>query len=516
MTCAGVKPKPRAPGPEHLYKYCKRCNTWKERPSNFSKNHRTPDGLQFYCRYCHNRMTKFNQQRRLEDQHMAETQLHSIKSPKKHTARPATAKTSSFSDASKSTASGNDQPPFDVITSKVPRQQRTHATYRKDSDTLPAANRSQSLVPAQPPRSRSSHDSAGNSKGFMRAAGLEAPHATSVASRPKPSASPACRPEAHSAVELMLHANAVLKELDRVQAAEAATALATAAAVATADDVQPASPTESSTGVAASPCLAARHVPSPTSDCPTRRTQQQQSMHSMHSMPRKDSNADAERGFQVGDTSQQHASSLPVQPGIGSSTNVYSLPQVEPESHTACHLEAPRNSKDLNQPSSSLLHQALTAEAPRTCSEHFRPAPTSDQDKDSPGTEGGRPVASPQFMSAVDRAHTWSNQSSLSPDEPSLSSPKHSPASCTLSDRTASLASRAEQSFPVIARSFSVPRHNWSVPKCGNTNVPEQAPPELQTVASDPAVPAATANPEVAAMRAHRAKCSPPGDPLCC
>ena len=479
-------------------------------------------------------MTKFNQQRRLEDQHMAETQLHSIKSPKKHTARPATAKTSSFSDASKSIASGNDQPPFDVITSKVPRQQRTHATYRKDSDTLPAANRSRSLDPAQPPRARSSHDSAGaipaesaldsangNSKIFLRSAGLEAQRATSVASRPKPSASPACRPEAHSAVELMLHANAVLKELDRVQAAEAATALATAAAVATADDVQPPSPTESSMGVAASPCLAARHVPSPTSDCPTRRTQQQQqSMHSMHSMPRKDSNADAEMGFQLGGTPQQHASSLPVQPGIGSSTNVYSLPQVEPESHTAYHLEAPGNSKDLSQPSSSLLHHALTAEPPRTCSEHFRPAPTSDQNKDSPSTKGVPPVASPQFMSAVDRAHTWSRPSSLSPDEPSLSSPKHSPASCTLSDRTASLASRAEQSFPVIARSFSVPRHNWSVPKsvpkCGNTNVPEPAPPELQTAASDPAVPAATADPEVAAMHAHRAKSGPPGDPPCC
>ncbi len=221
LFCAGIKAKPRAPGPDHLWKYCKRCNTWKERPSDFSKNHRTPDGLQFYCRFCHNRMTKFNQQRRLEDQRIAEKQLHGIKSPKKHVPKPATARTSPFSDACcLSPASDSPSPPFDVIGSKVPRQQRTHATYRKDSDALPSAERSHTLSPAHsaPPKCNrnappatpaASTVGSDNGKSKQGSARKGTQRATSSASRPKPFA----RPGAQASAELMLQANAVLEEL---------------------------------------------------------------------------------------------------------------------------------------------------------------------------------------------------------------------------------------------------------------------------------------------------------------
>ncbi|KAL0054870.1 hypothetical protein WJX82_003576 [Trebouxia sp. C0006] len=200
---AGAKSKPRAPGSEHLWKYCKRCNTWKERPGDFSKNHRTPDGLQFYCRFCHNRMTKFNQQRRLEEQHIAEKHT-----AKKHTAKPATAKYSPFSNAGVSPASKSFSPPFDVIGSKIPRQQRTHATYRKDSDPLPSAERSQTVSPARSPTGRRTHtahapaestvgsDNGKSKQGPLGSSKKSGHRAASIASRPKLSTGPTARPEA--------------------------------------------------------------------------------------------------------------------------------------------------------------------------------------------------------------------------------------------------------------------------------------------------------------------------------
>ena len=64
--CSTERPPP--PGPLSEWKYCKRCETWKPREVGvFSRNNRTPDGLQFYCCTCHNRMTAANKQRRAEE-----------------------------------------------------------------------------------------------------------------------------------------------------------------------------------------------------------------------------------------------------------------------------------------------------------------------------------------------------------------------------------------------------------------------------------------------------------------
>lgn len=360
LICTGAKYKPRAPGSEHLWKYCKRCNTWKERPGDFSKNHRTPDGLQFYCRFCHNRMTKFNQQRRLKEQHIAEKHLQGIKSPKKYTAKPATAKASPFSNAGLSPASKSLSPPFDVIGSKIPRQQRTHATYRKDSDPLPSAERSQTVTLARSPTGRRTHiapapaeSTVGSDNGKSKQGLLGSPKnsgqlAASIASRPKLSVGPTARPEAQVSAELMLQANAVLEELDRIQAAEAAATAATtsaaAAAAATTDasvtqSAASDSPEASSQGTPASPLPPSRGQV--CSDGPQQQACLSEGQHSVQSMQGGRSRPQARL--------QRRASSVPVQPDVGSSSSAYSLSQTESQIRQACHVDTPTT--HLNQPS---------------------------------------------------------------------------------------------------------------------------------------------------------------------
>ena len=229
---AGNRAKPRAPGPEQLWKYCKRCNCWKQRPGDFSKNHRTPDGLQFYCRYCHNRMTKFNQQRRLEDQHIAEKH-NGIRSPKKQAARPAATRPSQRSDTPQSPSSSSKAPAFDVINSKIPRQQRTHATYRKDPNPVSAADpcpRNPSALSPSPKRQPSAFqrfkaerslnsDNGPSRQGSHSSIKRQPMREMSALSRPT-----AARLHAQASAELMLQANAVLEELEQMKAAEAAAA----------------------------------------------------------------------------------------------------------------------------------------------------------------------------------------------------------------------------------------------------------------------------------------------------
>lgn len=231
---AGSKPRPQAPGPEQLWKYCKRCNSWKERPANFSKNHRTPDGLQFYCRCCHNRMTKFNQERRLEDRHIAEKH-HVLTSPSRGTlARSATGRASLGSSKSHSTSSrSKGSRGFDVISSKIPRQQRTHATYRRDSDPSLSSHLATQQQPLKSPSPQRHSMSPCQGLNTQRSLGSDNQSSHSSAkqqvqqlSRRKPLRSPPSKSQAKESAELMLQANAVLHKLDQslLWAAEAASA----------------------------------------------------------------------------------------------------------------------------------------------------------------------------------------------------------------------------------------------------------------------------------------------------
>ncbi len=514
LICTGAKSKPRAPGSEHLWKYCKRCNTWKERPGDFSKNHRTPDGLQFYCRFCHNRMTKFNQQRRLEEQHIAEKHT-----AKKHTAKPATAKYSPFSNAGVSPASKSFSPPFDVIGSKIPRQQRTHATYRKDSDPLPSAERSQTVSPARSPTGRRTHtahapaestvgsDNGKSKQGPLGSSKKSGHRAASIASRPKLSTGPTARPEAQVSAELMLQANAVLEELDRVQAAEAAATAATTSAAAAAAATTDASVTQS----AASDSPGASSQGTPASPLPTSRGQessagpQQQARLSkqQHSMQGGQSRPEARL--------QRRASSVPVQQDVGTSTSAYSLSHTESQIFQACHLDTPIT--DLKQPSS-------VRQLPNFSPGQAAGRSASDPGKSKVHTIGhditlalNKPLsetASPRLVS-VSRTNSWSPPTSLSPAEQAGLSPEAAAAAAAAAAGISpdlALPVQLQADRPKDQASFSVPR---PLVKSVTSSLQEQASPELQQAASDPA---AAPSPKAALKVISRARSSPPGD--CC
>ncbi len=522
LICTGAKSKPRAPGSEHLWKYCKRCNTWKERPGDFSKNHRTPDGLQFYCRFCHNRMTKFNQQRRLEEQHIAEKHLQGIKSPKKHTAKPATAKYSPFSNAGVSPACKSLSPPFDVIGSKIPRQQRTHATYRKDSDPLPSAERSHTVSPARSPTGRRNHtapapagstvgsDNGKSKQGSLGSSKKSGPRAASIASRPaKLSVGPTARPEAQISAELMLQANAVLEELDRVQAAEAAATAATTSAAAAAAATTDASVTQS----AASDSPGASSQGTPASPLPTSRGQvcsagphQQarlsEGQHSMQSMQGGQSRPEARL--------QRRASSVPVQQDVGTSTSAYSLSQTESQLFQACHLDTPTT--DLKQPSSvrQLPNLNPGQAAGRSASDPGKSkVHTIGHSSTFAMTKPLSEAASPRLVS-VSRTNSWSPPTSVSPAEQARLSPEAAAVAAAAAEAGMSpdlaLPVQLQADRPKDQASFSVPR---PLVKAVTSSLQEQASPELQQAASDPA---AAPSPKVALKVISRARSSPPGD----
>ena len=187
-------------------------------------------------------MTKFNQQRRLEDRHIAEKH-HVVKSPRKGPpARTAVARASHASSTSHSPPShSRGSPGFDVISSKIPRQQRTHAIYRRDSDPSssagPSPHRQQAVKSPSPNR----HSTAGQPARAQRPMGSNndiceqssldsANQQVQQLFKPKPRRSP--HAQARASAQLMLQANAVLQELDHslLQAAEAASAEVAAAA----------------------------------------------------------------------------------------------------------------------------------------------------------------------------------------------------------------------------------------------------------------------------------------------
>lgn len=476
-------------------------------------------------------MTKFNQQRRLEDQHIAEKQLHGTKSAKKHAFKAAAAKTSPFAEAPLLPSSSIPSPPFDVIGSRVPRQQRTHATYRKDSDPLPSADRSHTLSPTRSPTRHHANASAapaestvgsGNGKskqGSLESGKQDTQHASSSMARQKPSVGPKARPEAQASVELMLQANAVLEELDRLQAAEAAataatpseTAAAAAAAAVTTDatvtqTAEPGSPPASSGGTPASPAVTHVRTASP----------QQQTIlserrrHSTQSMLRREGEAGA--GL------QQRASSVAAQQDLGSCTSAYSLSHTEDQLRKACQLDTPSTDHKQRDSSSQHQHPKPQLHSPRA----EQAAGTSDGDvgmyrqpelghdslpaKVVPVTE----AASPRAVSAS-RSQPCSRPRSVSPGEPAHASPMPTAAAAagTAPDHALSIGQRAGRAEDL--GSFTVPRQSWPVPKSAARSLLEQASPELQPAASDPA--ATTAAHVISGWKlAPRAKSSPPGD----
>lgn len=214
-----TRTRPQPPGSEHLWKYCKRCNSWKQRSNEFSKNNRTPDGLQFYCRFCHNRMTKFNQARRLEDQHVAQKQILLANSPEHHLYKPQASRQLAKPGASISVAQHKQQARFDVLGSKVPRQPRTLAMYRKE----PAADTLSGDLPDNGCDKNDQHQHTGDdmhhSTGRRDKVKQPHPHAAVKQHSPRVKALPKpalrCQP---NPAELMLQANLVLEQLEKVQA----------------------------------------------------------------------------------------------------------------------------------------------------------------------------------------------------------------------------------------------------------------------------------------------------------
>ena len=163
-------------------------------------------------------MTKFNQARRLEDQHVAQKQLQLSKSPERPSHKPQPARQSPKSGASVCAALNQQQAGFDVLASKVPRQQRTHATYRKESVTgslsgdLPGKGASHDW--AQHTCSEPEH-SAGISGKHRKSHPHAAPKQHSAAGKQLPKPTARCK---STPAELMLQANLVLEQLERVQA----------------------------------------------------------------------------------------------------------------------------------------------------------------------------------------------------------------------------------------------------------------------------------------------------------
>ena len=423
----------------------------------------------------------------------------------KHVFKAAAAKTSSFAEASLLPSSSIPSPPFDVIGSRVPRQQRTRATYRKDSDPLPSADRSHTLSPTRSPaRHRASASAApaestvGSDNGKSKQGSLEsAKHDTQLASssmsRQKPCVGPKARPEAQASVELMLQANAVLEELDRLQAAEAAATAATtsetaAAAAATAavttdatvtETAEPGSPPASSGGTPASPAVMHVHTASPQQQIslPERRR---------HSMLRREGEAGA--GL------QQRASSVPAQQDLGSCTSAYSLSQTEDQLRKACQLDTP--STGHKQQDSSSQHQHAKPHLYSFRAEQAAGTPDIDlgvyrqpelgHDSLSARVMPVTEVASPRAVSAS-RSQPFSRPRSVSPDEPAHASPLPTAAAAAGAspDHALSVKQRAGRSEDL--GSFTVLRQSWPVPKLAARSLLEQASPELQLAASDPA-----------------------------
>jgi hypothetical protein len=466
-------------------------------------------------------MTKFNQQRRLEEQHIAEKHLQGIKSPKKHTAKPATAKSSPFSNAGVSPASKRLSPPFDVIGSKIPRQQRTHATYRKDSDPLPSAKRSQTVSPARSPTGRRTHtapapaestvgsDNGKSKQGSLGSSKKSGQRAAPIASRPK-LVGPTARPEAQVSAELMLQANAVLEELNRVQAAEAAATAGTTSAAAAAAAITDASVTQSAT----SDSPGASSQGTPASPLPTSRGQvcsagpQQQAclskrQHSMQSMQGGQSRPEARL--------QRRASSVPVQQDVGSSTSAYSLSQTESQIRQACHLDTPTT--DLKQPSSvrQLPNLSLDQAAGRSVSDPAKSrVHTIGHGSTFATNKRVSEAASPQLVS-VSRTNSWSPPTSVSPAEQARLSPKAAAAAAAAAAAMSpdlALAVQLQADRPGDLALLTEPR---PVVKSVARSLQEQASPDLQQAASDPA---AAPSPKAALKITTRAKSSPPGD--CC
>ena len=167
-----------------------------------------------------------------------------MKSPKKGPpARIAVAGASHASSTSHSPSSqSRGSPRFDVINSKIPRQQRTHAIYRRNSDPSssagPSSHRQQAVKSPSPNR----HSTAGQPAKAQRSLGSDngicKQHSLDSAKQqvqqrfqPKPRRSPNVQSQARASAELMLQANAVLQELDQslLHAAEAASAEVAAA-----------------------------------------------------------------------------------------------------------------------------------------------------------------------------------------------------------------------------------------------------------------------------------------------
>lgn len=163
-------------------------------------------------------MTKFNQARRLEDQHVAQKQLQLTRSPEHVSHKPQLSRHSPKSGASVSAAQDQQQAGFDVLGSKVPRQQRTHATYRKGSTTgslsdgMPGTHTSKDW--AQDPGSEVEH-SAGFSDVPRRSHSCSAGKQSNAATKPLPNPASRCQSDP---AEVMLQAGRVLDQMHHVQA----------------------------------------------------------------------------------------------------------------------------------------------------------------------------------------------------------------------------------------------------------------------------------------------------------
>ncbi|KAL3148856.1 hypothetical protein ABBQ32_001730 [Trebouxia sp. C0010 RCD-2024] len=226
-------------------------------------------------------MTKFNQERRLEDRHIAEKH-HVLSSPTKGgPPRVATGRASHSSSRSQSTpAHSKGSRLFDVISSKIPRQQRTHATYRRDSDpslsTSPPINQQPLESPSPDRQSRSASQRIKSQRSLGSDNGNQSSHSSAKQQVRQPSQRKALRSspvrsQAQASAKLMLQANAVLEELDHslLLAAEVASAEVAAAELAATAAARPSSG-QNSKALPSSPVHTSPHTSSPRSPGPPR------------------------------------------------------------------------------------------------------------------------------------------------------------------------------------------------------------------------------------------------------
>lgn len=227
-------------------------------------------------------MTKFNQERRLEDRHIAEKHHVVLSSPTKGgQARVATGRASHSSSKSQSPPSHDKgSRRFDVISSKIPRQQRTHATYRRDSDPTLSSNPPPNQQPLESPSPDRQSMSASRRARSQRSLGSDNDNQSSHSSakqqlqqppQRKASRSSPEKSQAQASAKLMLQANAVLEELDHslLLAAEVASAEVAAAERAASAAAGP-SLRQNSKALPSSPVHASPHASSPRSPGPPR------------------------------------------------------------------------------------------------------------------------------------------------------------------------------------------------------------------------------------------------------